>query len=506
MDRVFPFIMSLLLLLVGCNSEDKYLDDDTSIVSNQIRWYGIQLPQESQTRGVANGTKLWEQKANISIKLLNLPYNRALVDSLKLAAQEWEKYCNIHFDFVRGDEDADVRIAFNWMANDWFTWSYTGTDAKTVTNQRVPTAVFGGLEYMNSKQIRGDMLRLLGQVLGLEYEQRHQLWAKNGYWKDEKQLQAYWESQFKGYYNLKWDEIRNYVFTPMTQNNTYTLYATKDIDCKSIMAWPYYSCKQANILISNNELSAGDKHFIAQLYPKKLGTIQEAWVNAGYFEWTDDTKTALWITKLGAEQEYLPDVSDGERLTNAQYLFSYIDDERLKGSKLKRMPRLNTSNVTNFSLMFESCSSLTYIPYLDTSQGTNFYNMFSGCTSLTTIPSLDLSNGRDFTYMFRDCSLLTNVPSLDTSNGITFYGMFAYCYSLTTIPLLDLSNGQDFSYMFSYCLSLIGIPPFNVSQGIYFRGMFYACISMETKPQLDLSKAKDKTDMYYGTPFSHASL
>lgn len=37
-------------------------------------------------------------------------------------------------------------------------------------------------------------------------------------------------------------------------------------------------------------------------------TIQEAWVDSGFFVWKDSTKTALSITAWGASQEFLPDV------------------------------------------------------------------------------------------------------------------------------------------------------------------------------------------------------
>ena len=45
----------------------------------------------------------------------------------------------------------------------------------------------------------------------------------------------------------------------------------------------------------------------------------------------------------------------------------------------------DTSNVTNMSYMFYSCSNLTTIPSLDTSNVTDMNSMFSYCIKLTTI-------------------------------------------------------------------------------------------------------------------------
>lgn len=53
--------------------------------------------------------------------------------------------------------------------------------------------------------------------------------------------------------------------------------------------------------------------------------------------------------------------------------------------RLKFVPMVDTSNVTNMNGMFSSCDSLTAIPQLDTSNVTSMSNMFSGCAKLTFI-------------------------------------------------------------------------------------------------------------------------
>lgn len=553
MKKTLLFLSCLLLLLGGCSQNDldqDYASGGKSAQSNKIRWYGTKLSEGVQTRGVADGSKRWNQDAGIYIKFINTPADQTIIDRVKQTAAEWEEYAGIKLHFVEQDKKANVRIAFDWNNNDWLTWSYTGNDAKLVIDQSQPTAVFGGIEYLDDTEFKGDVLRLFGQILGLEYEQRHQEWSKNGYWKDASQLQAYWEDQFEGY-SMNWSQIRQYVFEPLTEATANQLLETKEIDELSVMAWPYYNRKQTTKLLANYELSEGDKTFIARLYPKTavtLPTIQEAWVDAGYFTWTDATKTALRITELGAKQEYLPDVRDGEQLTSAVYMYT---DSGFRHAKLKEVPKFNTSNITDFSYMFFLCDSLTSISKLDTSKGTNFKDMFGGCRSLETIPYIDTSKGTNFAYMFEGCIALTTIPPLDTSNGVGsafyfmfedclslttipllntskatgFWGMFKGCESLTSVPLLDTSKGTTFAAMFSNCKtikyiplldtsknaifrnmfyncsSLATIPLLNTSKGEDFSGMFINCSSLTSKPQLDLSNATNVHQMYGGTPW-----
>jgi len=475
MKKIMLYLSSLLLIMSGCSNEDPEKLNESN--SGKVRWYGAKLIDEVETKGLADGAKRWNQDAGIYIKFLNEPSDSGYVEKVKQIASEWEEYAGIRFYYVDQHKKADVRIAFDWNDNDWLTWSYTGTDAKFERNQNNPTAVLAGLDYLNDDELKGDILRLFGQILGLEYEQRHQKWSENGYWKTETALQRYWEEQFEGY-DMDWDEIREYVFEPLTEENAQQLYETKEIDELSIMAWPYYNHRQTIKLLANYELSEVDKEFIALLYPPRaLPTIQEAWVDAGYFVWTDDSKTRLRLTELGRQQEYLPDVSDGEQLTSAEEMFISSISGLIEPPELKNAPKFNTSNITNFVRMFEMCSSLTSIPQFDTSSGTDFNCMFFNCESLTTVPLLDTSSGTNFESMFSNCLLLTNIPMFDTSNGTDFSYMFGMCRSLTAIPSLNTSNGTDFSYM------------------------FYNCSSLTIKPELDLSNAIGITDMYTGTPF-----
>ena len=519
MKKSFFFLTCIigLLSLVGCSKDESYSNSEDTTKSTKIRWYGVKTSDKSTTRGVADEGNLWNQRVGIYVKFLNEPKDETKLDEIRQIATEWEEYAGIKFHFVNGEAKANVRIAFDWQGNDWLTWSYTGTDAKTVTDQTQPTAVLAGADDVNNDTFKGDVLRLFGQILGLEYEQRHQDWNA---WKNEAQLQSYWEDQFDGM-NMDWDQIREYVFVPLTTQNAVHSVQTDELDELSIMAWPYYTKRQTNKIIANFELSEGDKSFIAKLYPKEnqtLPTIQEAWVDAGYFEWatkenwryegvTDinygkiendwvDGTVTLRMTRFGAEQEYLPDVSDGEQLNSACGIFYYMPYGIL-GNKLKRAPKFNSSNISDFSYMFARNLNLENVSSFDTSKGTDFENMFYDCQKLNAVPFFNTSEGINFSGIFYNCKELENIPHFETSAGTNFNSMFDGCEKINVIPLLDTSNGTDFTYMFGKC-NITSIPLINTSKGISFRGMFSGS-SIKNLPLINTSKGNDFSDMFFDT-------
>lgn len=474
MKKISLFFITLLAVLVtGCDNDDYYERDSSDTnQSKTAHWYGVkQLADSVSLRSAADRMKLWSQDPVITVKFLNSPDNPAILDQIKTYAKEWEQYAGVTFNFVETSENALVRIGFDWDGNSWLTWSYTGNDAKMVRNQSEPTACFGGFSdgMMSDEEIKGDVLRVFGQILGLEFEQRHQGWEPS-WWKKDKNgvyyAEKYWEGMFDGYYeNLDWETIRQFVFDPLAGA---TIVQTADVDFESIMMWPYYTKKETVKLYANYELSDGDKEFIATLYPKKEGnTIQTAWVDAGYFVWANAEKTQLRITEKGALMEELPDVIDGEQLTSAKEMFY----ERNKRMNLRKAPKFNSSNITNFERMFQESFYLKEIPYYDTSKGVIFTSMFYYCSSLKNIPLIDTSSGQYFGAMLANCESLTEIPHLDTSNGLDFEGMFGSCKNLKTIPLINTSKGIRFSRMFMYS-GVVEIPNLNFSNGIDFDFMF----------------------------------
>ena len=195
------------------------------------------------------------------------------------------------------------------------------------------------------------------------------------------------------------------------------------------------------------------------------------------------TKT---ITKNGtykASDDNLDGYSEVEVETSGVDINDYYVTSGSYGSiraYIKKIPLIDTSNVTNMNSMFYSCENLISIPQLSTSNVTNMSNMFYDCKSLTTIPLIDTSNVTYMANMFYHCYSLTTIPLIDTSNVTSINGMFSHCKSLTTIPLIDTSNVTYMDNMFYSCENLISIPQLNLSKVTNVSQMFLSCYALTT--------------------------
>lgn len=108
---------------------------------------------------------------------------------------------------------------------------------------------------------------------------------------------------------------------------------------------------------------------------------------------------------------------------------------------------IGTESVTNMSLAFSECSSLTSIPYFDTSSATSMHDMFNGCTSLTSIPQLDTSSVSSMSDMFEGCLSLTSIPLLDCSSITNTYSPFRY---VSLNELTDLGGFKNLKVSWDY--------------------------------------------------------
>jgi len=151
---------------------------------------------------------------------------------------------------------------------------------------------------------------------------------------------------------------------------------------------------------------------------------------------------------------------------------------------------LNTSEVTDMSVMFDGCESLSSLDVsnFNTAKVTNMSYMFNGCSSLT---SLDLSNFNTakvtaMKNMFSDCSGLKslNLSSFNTSNVTSMYRMFRFCSSLTSLDVssFNTSNVTDMSEMFYACetLTSLDLSSFNTSKVTDMKSMFYSNENLKT--------------------------
>ena len=92
----------------------------------------------------------------------------------------------------------------------------------------------------------------------------------------------------------------------------------------------------------------------------------------------------------------------------------------------------NTSKVTDISVMFNGCHSLTNLDVSkwDTSQVTDMSTMFNACEKLTEIRGLenfDTSQVTDMSYMFTNCAKLNGSITIMNPNITNYGNMFTNC-------------------------------------------------------------------------------
>ncbi len=170
--------------------------------------------------------------------------------------------------------------------------------------------------------------------------------------------------------------------------------------------------------------------------------------------------------------------------SDSSFLFSNpaLDDYLSNLQEIKGIENLDTSQVTDMSGMFQSCSSLATLDLssFDTSQVIEITGMFQSCSSLATLDlsSFDTSQVTDISTMFFGCKSLATLElsSFDTSQVTNMYGVFDGCISLATLDVssFDTSQVTDMYGMFADCKSLatLDLSSFDTSQVIGMIQMF----------------------------------
>ena len=133
---------------------------------------------------------------------------------------------------------------------------------------------------------------------------------------------------------------------------------------------------------------------------------------------------------------------------------------------------VDTSNVTDMTAMFHSCSSLVSLDLSgwNTSNVTNMNQMFSGCSALTSldVSRWNTSNVTNMNFMFYSCSSLVSLDmsGWNTSNVTDMGVMFCSCSALISLNLSgwNTSKVTNMGSMFSYCNALKTIRMVGCSQ------------------------------------------
>lgn len=172
-----------------------------------------------------------------------------------------------------------------------------------------------------------------------------------------------------------------------------------------------------------------------------------------------------------------------EKSINMSGMFSYCN--KLTSLDLSNF---NTNNVVNMSDMFLWCNKLTSLDLFNfnTSNVNNMYRMFQSCSKITNInlSSFDTSNVENMSGMFGYCSSMSeiNLSNFITSKVNNMESMFSECLNLTNVNLsnFDTSNVERMSYMFLNCTNLVNLDlsNFNTTNTKYTTNMFSGCSSL----------------------------
>lgn len=230
---------------------------DMSILENYAVKNIVKKPAHftSLSRMATDRSVEWKNGRTLTVSFMG--GNRQVKERIIRHAKIWMDYANIEFDFTPRKKPGDVRIAFD--TNDG-SWSLMGTDILSEDKSK-PTMNFGWLtpatEDLEYSRV---VLHEFGHTLGCIHEHER---PDNGIPWDKAKVYAY----YKKTDDWTKEEVDEQVFSKYDERQV----RANKLDKQSIMMYPVpESLTNGHYHIGwNNHLSAADKKFIAQLYPKK---------------------------------------------------------------------------------------------------------------------------------------------------------------------------------------------------------------------------------------------
>jgi hypothetical protein len=197
---------------------------------------------------------LWNNGRVLTVSFMG--GKKKIQDAIKEQAVKWMRHCNIELVFTKTKKPTDVRIAFVKKEG---SWSYMGTEILTIAANK-STMNFGWFtEKTDEEEYQRTVLHEFGHTIGCMHEHEN---PKGGIKWNKKLAYTYYMEQ-----GWSKEEVDEQVFSKLSINS---IRGTK-IDKNSIMMYPIPN----EITLDdfevgwNNDLSVGDKKFIAKIYPKK---------------------------------------------------------------------------------------------------------------------------------------------------------------------------------------------------------------------------------------------
>lgn len=184
------------------------------------------------------------------------------------------------------------------------------------------------------------------------------------------------------------------------------------------------------------------------------------------------------------------------------------------------MPNINVENIKSIVAAFRNCYQLLYVPDFNVITG-SIRQMLNSCYKvrcinikrlepseikegftcyISKIPEFDTKNigSTDYSSIFSGANLIEQIPYFDTSKATSMNSMFSNCSRLRRIPLLNTSNVTNFNSTFNSAISLTTLPAIDTSKATTTQGMFNNCKCLTELPDLDFSNTTNVAEMYRG--------
>ncbi len=233
----------------GCSSEvPKTMQDHPSFMADT-----------TNPRSLADNYYLWDNGKTLYIKFLS--GSAQLQEKIKAIAKEWEKYANIHFEFVTiGTTHIRINLDDKGGHN-----SLIGTLAN-MAGQNEKTINFDTTDFRTYAAMYRTVIHEFGHAIGLLHEHYSPIagipWNKEVVYAELRRTQG-WDKE-----TVDVNLFQQYALS-YTNGTKYDRY--------SIMHYPVFARWTTNgySVDWNNQLSAGDIYIVGLLYPKNGDRVNE---------------------------------------------------------------------------------------------------------------------------------------------------------------------------------------------------------------------------------------
>lgn len=235
--------------------EDKQEEADLHAIEMNPENAGVPDPT-SPLEGVMSVWYKWRNGSTITVCFLE--GDPRVHKRIEPIAHEWSQYANIKFQFVDNPR-ADIRISFDPNGG---SWSYLGVQSTLPWLRGKPSMNYAWLKpHTSEKKYRRFVLHEFGHALGLVHE--HKSPSATIPWNEEAVIEHFKEKD-------GWPEkkTREQVLKRI-RPGFFTRHTRFDKDSIMLYAFPKELTMDGKSTNWNTELSALDKEFIAQMYPRR---------------------------------------------------------------------------------------------------------------------------------------------------------------------------------------------------------------------------------------------